>query len=127
MKKRMNRINWSVFWPFLSFFLLFAVMCLCAIAPAVNKVVDKREVVVTVIDKGIKNYNKSSYYLIYCTDENQKTQVYQVSDSLFKMRFDSSDVYPNIVIGKTYKFTICGKRLPFLSWYPNIYQYEELE
>lgn len=125
--KRSKRIDWSMIRPILGYSLILIVVLFFTIAPAVNKVVDKREVIVTVVDKGIKNHDRKSQYLIYCIDGNQETQVYQITDSILKMRFDSSDVYPNIIEGKTYKFTVCGKRVHMLSWYPNIYQLEEMK
>lgn len=106
--------------------LLSCVVFIFAIAPALNKVWYSRQVTVTVMDKGIKNDGEHGRYLIYCKDETGSTQVYQIVDSILKLRFDSSDMYPNLEIGKTYKLTICGKRVPFLSWYPNIYEYEKI-
>lgn len=126
MMKRRMKMDWDFVLTMVLAVVVIIVGFMETAAPAINKVVDEREVVVTVVDKGIKNHNKNSQYLIYCVDEKDETQVFQVSDSLFQMRFDSSDMYPNITVGKTYKFTICGKRVHFLSWYPNIYQYEEI-
>lgn len=126
MMKRSMKMNWDFVLTMVLSVVAILVVLMQTAAPALNKVVDKREVVVTVVDKGIKNHKKNSQYLIYCMDEKDETQVFQVSDSLFQMRFDSSDMYPNITVGKTYKFTICGKRVHILSWYPNIYQYEEI-
>lgn len=105
----------------------FTILIICLLAPAVNKVLNERDVVVTVTDTGIKNTLKNSRYLVYCKDENNETKVFEITDSIFKFRFDSSDVYPNILPNHTYRFTICGKRVPILSWYPNIYDYEIIE
>ena len=77
-------------------------------------------------DKGIKNDGNHGRYLIYCEDGDGDTQVYQIADSILKLRFNSSDIYPNLEIGKTYELTICGERVPILSWYPNIYEYMEV-
>ena len=42
-------------------------------------------------------------------------------------RFNSSDMYAEIEVGKTYKFEVGGSRNELWSWYPNIYKYEEVE
>lgn len=106
---------------------LICVVIAIAMAPALNKVLHSRQVTVTVTDKGIKNDGNHGRYLIYCKDGGGDTQVFQVADSILKLRFDSSDVYPNLEIGKTYELTICGGRVPVLSWYPNIYEYVAID
>lgn len=92
----------------------------------INKVVNEKEVVVTVTDKGIKNFAKKSKYLIFAQDESGETQVFEITDSLLKFRFNSADVYGKIQKDKTYRITVCGSRIPIFSWYPNIYNVEEL-
>lgn len=92
-----------------------------------NKVMNIREVTATVTEKAVKNDGESGLYLIYTEDENGNINTYEISDSLFRMRFDSSDVYAAIKPGNTYKFKIGGSRIKFLSWYPNIYEYELIE
>lgn len=106
--------------------LLSCTIFIFGMAPALNKVINKRQVTVTVTDKGIKNDGNHGRYLIYCEDGDGDTQVYQIADSILKLRFNSSDIYPNLEIGKTYELTICGERVPILSWYPNIYEYMEV-
>lgn len=108
---------------------IILLILLALLAPAVNKVINEREIVVTVMDTGIKNSMKKSRYLVYCkdTENNNETIVLEITDSIFKFRFDSSDMYPNIEPGHTYRFTVCGNRVHILSWYPNIYDYELIE
>ena len=81
----------------------------------------------TVTDKGTKRYGKGDKYLVYCHNENGDSEVFEITDSILKFRFDSSDLYNDVQIGETYEFTICGSRVPWLSWYPNIYQIKEAE
>lgn len=73
------------------------------------------DVTATVTDKVVKNDGKSSTYLIF-TDKG----VYENTDSLVNGKWDSSDVYSEIKIGKTYTFHVRGIRNHFMSWYPNI-------
>ena len=113
------------------FILLVALMVCIAIAipvaSAIQKATNKRTVVSTVTDKGTKRYGKGDKYLIYCHNENGNSEVFEITDSILKFRFDSSDLYNDVQVGKTYEFTICGSRVPWLSWYPNIYQIKEAE
>jgi len=90
-----------------------------------NKVINKREVTITVTDKGIKNQSSSGKYLIYGKDEEGKPVVLEITDSVFMLRFDSSDLYANIEIGKTYRCTTRGYRIKIFSIYPNLYNIEE--
>lgn len=93
-----------------------------------NKVIDERTVIATVTDKQVKRTGDSSSdkYLIYTENENGNVAVYEITDSLLKGRFNSSDLYATIKIGKTYRLTICGERYPILSMYPNIYSAIEI-
>ena len=84
-----------------------------------------RVITATVTDKGIKAEGQSSTYLIYTRDDADNIEVMMVKDNLFAGRFDASDDYAAIEVGKKYRFTVRGPRMRFLSWYPNIYDYEE--
>lgn len=88
---------------------------------ACNKVSDYRWVTATVSDKGTKRNNKTDRYLVY-TDQG----TYEITDSLFAGRFDSSDLYGKIEVGKTYQMYIAGERHPFISMYPNLYEVKEV-
>jgi hypothetical protein len=93
----------------------------------INKVSNERQVTATVTDKNVKNNSDDSKYLVYTIDENNNIATYEITDSFLKGRFNSSDVYAGIEVGKTYTFTIAGSRNGFLSWYPNIYEYQEVK
>jgi len=69
----------------------------------------------TVTGKENVKDGKSGKYLVY-TDKT----TYEITDSWYHWRWDSSDVYGSIVVGKTYSATLQGYRVPFLSWYPNV-------
>lgn len=84
---------------------------------AIFKVMNPRTVTVTVTDKWIKNYSEDGVYLVGTTEG-----VYEVTDSLLKWRWNSSDVYASIEVGETYNMEIAGFRVPLLSMYPNIYE-----
>ena len=78
----------------------------------------------TVTDKQIKTEDKHGKYLVYTKDENNNVLVMEVTDTVWRWRFNSSDEYASIEIGKTYNFIVCGQRIPFLSMYPNILKHE---
>ena len=77
------------------FIFTLVVIALCIYRP-INKVVNKREVTVTVTEKAVKNGGESGKYLIYTEDEEGNIAVYEITDSLLAFRFDSSDVYAAI-------------------------------
>lgn len=87
----------------------------------------EREVIVNVEDKGIKRIGENDVYLVYTKTNNGEIEVFQITDNLLARRFDSSDDYAGIKVGKTYKFTVRGQRFRLLSWYPNIYDYQLIQ
>lgn len=58
---------------------------------------------------------KSSRYLIY-TNKG----VYQDADSFWNGKWNSSDLYNDIKVNKTYTCDVTGWRNGFFSWYPNV-------
>lgn len=79
-------------------------------------------IVATVKSKESINKDKGHTYLIF-TDKG----VFENDDCLFRGKFNSSDVYASIEEGKTYKFTVIGWRVPFLSTYKNIIKVKEVK
>jgi hypothetical protein len=69
----------------------------------------------TVTGKEAVKSDKDSKYLVF-TD----VTTYEVEDSVIFWRWDSSDVYGRLAVGKTYRATLQGYRIPFFSLYPNI-------
>lgn len=78
---------------------------------------------IIVKDKYIKNNGNSDKYMV--VDKNNNT--YKIEDLFFKGKFNSTDLYNEIEVGKQYKITTTGKRLRFWSDYPNINKIELLE
>ncbi len=46
--------------------------------------------------------------------------VLKVGDTVWRMHFESADVYASLHEGETYDLTTTGWRVPFLSWMPNV-------
>lgn len=59
-------------------------------------------------------------YLIFTKLEDGKTRVFQNTDSFLEFKWDSSDVYGKLEVGKTYKIKTYGWRMPMFSAYENI-------
>ena len=79
----------------------------------------------TVTDKAVKNDDKESKYLVYTVDNEGEVMVFSVEDRFWIGRFDASDDYARIVIGKTYDFETVGVRSHFFSSYPSIIEMKE--
>lgn len=71
---------------------------------------------ITVADKYIKRNNDNDEYMIVDEDKN----TYKITDLFFKFKFNSTDIYNSLEIGKTYKIKISGFRIKLFSEYPNI-------
>lgn len=80
----------------------------------VTATIDNKENVVHGSGDGVE-----SKYLIF-TDK----EVLQNIDSLLFLKFNSSDFYNQIKIGKTYRFKVVGWRIPFFSMYRNVIKIE---
>ena len=82
---------------------------------------------VTVTDKGIKRSGGSDRYLIYTTLENGNIETFENTDNFFYGKFNSSNIYADLIVGGKYKIKVIGFRIPFLSRYQNIIEYEKIE
>ena len=63
-----------------------------------------------------------SSYLIF-TDHG----VFRNDDAGWFLKYNSSDVYGNLDIGKHYRFKVYGWRIPVVSMYPNLVHAEEIK
>lgn len=90
-------------------------------ARPINKATNIRTIEGTVTDKVVK----SDKYMVFIQDDSGETVPLEITDSLFKMRFNSSDLWGDIEKGKTYIFEVGGSRWDVRSWYPNIYKAKE--
>ena len=76
--------------------------------------------IVEIKDKFIKNGDKSGKYLVVDTNNN----TYEIEDLLFIGKFNSTDIYNSIDIGKSYKIYTTGFRIHVFSLYQNINKVE---
>ena len=87
-------------------------------------ITDKERVTIQFV---AKDSSTDSKYLIYGEDENGKTYVFEDTDTLFRWKFNSSDVYGALKEGETYELTVIGFRNHLLNWYENIIDFKVVE
>lgn len=86
--------------------------------------------VITVTDKErIVEYNNStsSKYLVFGDNIKGESMVFENTDTLFHLKYNSSNIQGQLKIGRTYEVTVVGVRIPFLSMYENILDVTEID
>lgn len=78
---------------------------------------------ITVNEKWIKGVGEHGQKYLIGTDN----EVFENTDEILVLKFNSSDFWNQIEEGKTYDATVIGWRIPFLSWYRNIIDLEEVD
>ena len=69
---------------------------------------------------------KDTFFIVIQKDSGE-IEILENSDSLFQWKWNSADFQQEMEIGKTYTFKVYGYRIPFLTWFRNIYTFEILE
>lgn len=87
------------------------------------------EVTAKILNADIAKDGESSIYLIDVEYADGTTEVLAVKDNSFAGLWNSRDVYFALKnnTGTTYKFTVVGWRVPFLSWHREIIKYQKVE
>lgn len=80
-----------------------------------------------VTDKAVKNYDDGSVYLVFTVDKDDNVMVFSIEDRFFAGSLESSDIYAQIEIGKTYDFHTIGVRSHLFSSYPSIISFDKKE
>lgn len=78
---------------------------------------------IEVKDKFIKTADNEGKYLVVDTNNN----TYKIEDLFFIGKFNSTDIYNSIEVGKKYKIKTTGFRIHIFSMYQNINKVELLE
>ncbi len=71
--------------------------------------------------------SSSSKYLIFGDDQNGNSLVFENTDCFIRGKWNSSNIQGQLKNNNTYKITVIGYRVPFLSWYQNIIKIEEVK
>lgn len=112
--------------------LLIIIAIISVIGGCCTNIIFQNQYKVIVTDKDIKHYkNGDDYedkYMIYTEDiETGEVRVFEDTDSLILLKFNSSDIYAQIKVGKSYNMDVRGLRIRILSSYQNIYKAEEIK
>ena len=107
--------------------IIIVIICLLtSCGHTIDRNSNEREVVGTVTEKTVKRSDKQDKYLIFVKIEGEEEiQVFEITDNLVEGKLNTSTIYGNIKVGKTYTFTIKGSRNEMFSWYPNISKVEK--
>lgn len=108
---------------FVEFIIIIVVLAIAVIVSVFTSFNDT-EYVVTVTDKERVVYGESSSYLVFTEDEQGNVMVFENTDNLLRGKFDSSNIQGQLKAGNTYRITVVGYRVPFLSMYQNIIEIE---
>jgi hypothetical protein len=81
----------------------------------------------TVTDKQVKRADTTDKYLIFTKLKDGNVRVFENTDSGIELKFDSSNVYAKIEVGKTYDLRTYGFRIPYFSMYENIIDVKEIK
>ena len=109
-----------------------ALVVIAVIAVPVINFSNDHTYTVTITDKErvttqVAEGQTDSKYLIYGEDENGKTYVFEDTDTLFRWKFNSSDVFGALKEGETYELTVIGFRIHILNWYENIIDFKAVK
>lgn len=109
-----------------------ALVVIAVIASPVMNFSNDHTYTVTITDKErvttqFAKDNIDSKYLIYGEDENGKTYVFENTDTLFRGKFNSSDVFGALKEGETYELTVIGFRVHIFNWYENIIDFKAVK
>ncbi len=98
--------------------MLAMVGCNAAVAHGTKDTVDFKVVRLERVTSGSGD-GASSKYLVFTDGET-----FENTDSLWHGKFNSSDVYGHLQVGKHYRANVYGWRIPFMSSYRNIIDVE---
>lgn len=116
----------------LGYLTAIALVVIAVIAIPVISFSNDHAYTVTITDKErvttqVAEGQTDSKYLIYGEDENGKTYVFEDTDTLFRWKFNSSDVFGALKEGETYELTVIGFRVHIFNWYENIIDFKAVK
>lgn len=75
---------------------------------------------VTITNKRIIKRDNTDKYLIYCQTEDGKIKVFENTNNLLELKFNSEDLYWTLSINRKYEIAAYGFNIPLLLRYQNI-------
>lgn len=106
--------------------IISSLIVIAYLATSIVQATNDHEIILTVTEKERIQHRGSSEYLLFCKDEDGATHVIRNSDTLWRWKWNSSDIYGDIETGGTYRFTLSGYRIPIMSAYENVMAYERI-
>ena len=107
-------------------FALFAFMFLVIALSIIISYASVAQIDVVIKEKWIKaSGSDSQKYFFSVSDGNGALEVLENTDSIYFLKFNSSDVYANLQPGDRINARVFGWRIPFMSWYRDIISYEK--
>ncbi len=100
---------------------LVVLLLLVVVRPIAYRVSGTDQITVKVVKLEQVKKQDTGKYLVFTDGE-----VFEITDSLMFLRWDSSDLYGRMEAGKTYRVRVAGWRVQPLSWYRNIISAEEV-
>ena len=110
----MNKKAWFG-WVFLLFFIAFLIF-IATVGYGLLYAFAEGSETITINEKWVKYSGDDAKYLVGSEDG----QVFQITDTIIKLRFDSSNLYARIKEGQTCLIRTQGWRFPLFSDYKNI-------
>lgn len=108
----------------------YAVIIIIFVLVSMVGTFNDKEYTITVTDKerivDTDGETITSKYLIFGEDEDGNVLVFRNSDEPIRGKWNSSTVQGSLKVGKTYTVVVVGYRIPFLSCYENIIDFEEV-
>lgn len=98
------------------FLILFLILILSIVGYSLGYALTTGEETITIKEKWRKSSGDDDKYLVSAEDG----QVFQITDSFIKWRFDSSNLYAELDEGDTCAILTQGWRFPLFSDYKNI-------
>lgn len=83
--------------------------------------------IVTITNKRIVKCNNIDKYLIYAQMEDGNIKVFEDTNSLAELKFNSETLYWVLQINKKYEVKAYGLNIPSLSYYQNIIKIKGVE
>lgn len=100
--------------------IIIVIISVFAITSYIFEYSNSKELIIEIKDKYVKNNDNNDKYIIIDTENN----AYEITDLFFIWKFNSTDIYSSLEIGKTYKISITGIRCRIFNNYPNINKVE---
>ena len=127
MRKNM-RTSKSLFRPTL-IVLVVLIFVISVLVGSISSFND-HEYIITITDKDRiytgSGDDRESKYLVFGDGEDGSSLVFENTDNMMRLKWNSSNVQGTLKEGHTYKVTVVGYRVPFLSMYENIIKVEEV-